>query len=450
MERRLFFVLRITLSALAVYLFISFFVSNECEYDKVNFNRLPSELMNINRETGESGLELEKHFERRHKTGEAGESRLEIEKHFEIRHKTTYGFDVGEYYKTDLVVENGMVDNLSPLLKSHYEVIYEAQRIHLNMFKTLIGSYKYAMLFNYAAFENKGDPAITVGELKLIKTLGIELILHCRTLKCTAHTLDYARNISRNYSASELVILMHGGGNLLSYEFEDDHRKLVLERFQKFEVILFPQSVWPKAGSAHQKEFQEVYASHPRLTFLYRDRPSYDFGKRNWPKARPFLMPDMAFQIGDVRRFLTPTHDVMWLARNDGESNKYKMPNGTKGYDVLVKDWWGWPTPKGATNLEDAVLMAVNGMLFLQRGRVVVTDRLHGHILSVLCGIPHVIIDPVNHKITSYMKSWTGGIEDIVVANSSEDALDKAIGLLKKLDEKIPKTLAFRNSIENP
>ena len=44
------------------------------------------------------------------------------------------------------------------------------------------------------------------------------------------------------------------------------------------------------------------------------------------------------------------------------------------------------------------------------RGRVVVTDRLHGHILSTLCGLPHVIIDPVNHKITSYMKSWTGGI----------------------------------------
>ena len=77
--------------------------------------------------------------------------------------------------------------------------------------------------------------------------------------------------------------------------------------------------------------------------------------------------------------------------------------------------------------------MAANGMLFLQRGRVVVTDRLHGHILSLLCGIPHVVIDPVNHKITSYMKSWTGGIENILVADSSEDALNKAIELIQKL-----------------
>ena len=448
MDRRVFTVLRIALFVLGVCLFVSFLVSNAREDDTLNIKRLSTELSNTVREAVGKELELEKHSERRQISSNGYEG-LE-KKHATRRQNTSYGFDVDDFYETDLVAENEKVDMLSPLLKSHYRVINEAQRIHINMFKTLIGSYKYAMLFNYAAFENKGDPAITVGELKLIKKLGIELILHCRTLKCNGHTLDYAKNISRNYSSSELVILMHGGGNLLSYEFEDGHRKLVLERFQKFEVILFPQSVWPKANSAHQERYQIVYASHPRLTFLYRDRPSYDFGKNNWPKARPFLMPDMAFQIGAVSRFLTPTHDIMWLSRSDGESNKYKMPKNTKGYDVLVKDWWGWPTPKGVTNLEDAILMAVNGMLFLQRGRVVVTDRLHGHILSVLCGIPHVIIDPVNHKITSYMKSWTGGIGNIVVANSSEDALDKAIVLLRGLEKKIPKTLAFRNSIENP
>ena len=76
-----------------------------------------------------------------------------------------------------------------------------------------------------------------------------------------------------------------------------------------------------------------------------------------------------------------------------------------------------------------------------------VPNLLYGHILSTLCGIPHVVIDPVNHKITSYMKSWTGGIENILVADSSEDALNKAIGLLQKLDDKLPRVAAFRNSI---
>ena len=346
----------------------------------------------------------------------------------------------------DLVSENILVDKLSPQLSTSEEVINEAQRIHSNMFSTLIGHYKFAMLFNFAAHENIGDPAITVGELILLQKLGIELIFLCETEKCKGRTLEQAKNISKRYSSTDLVILMQGGGNILSYKHEDVNRKPVLETFQEFEIIMFPQSIWPRADAEHKKLYQKVYSSHPRLTFLYRDRDSYNMGKELFPKARPLLMPDMAFQIGPVNRFLRPTHDIMWLKRTDSESPKYRIPNNTKGYDIKVQDWRSWKTPKGSSRFEDPFLIAANGMVFLQRGRVVVTDRLHGHILSTLCGIPHVVIDPVNNKTTSYMKSWTGGIENILVAESVEDALNKAIGLLQKLDDKLPLVASFRNS----
>ena len=346
----------------------------------------------------------------------------------------------------DLVATNMLVDKLSRQLSTNEEVIDEAQRIHTNMFSTLIGHYKYAMLFNFAAFENKGDPAITVGELILLQKLGIELVFHCETATCKGRAFENAQHISKSYNSTDLVILMHGGGNILSYKIEDVYRRPVLETFQEFEIILFPQSLWPHADHEHKKLYQKVYSSHPRLTFLYRDRDSYNMGKQLFPRARPLLMPDMAFQIGPVSRFLRPTHDIMWLQRADSESSKYSIPKNTRGYDLIVQDWLSWKTPKGSSKLEDPFLMTVNGMLFLQRGRVVVTDRLHGHILSTLCGIPHVVIDPVNHKITSYMKSWTGGIENILVADSPEDALNKAIGLLHKLDDKLPRVSAFRNS----
>ena len=362
---------------------------------------------------------------------------------------SSHVFDVNDFYTIDLLTNNRMVDKLSPLLKTHHEVIEEANRIHLNMFKRLIGSYKYAMLFNLAVHENKGDPAIGVGELKLLKKLGIELIFHCRESECHAQNLNYAKLLSSNYSSSELVILMHGGGNLLSYTNEDEYREIVLERFQNFHAVLFPQSVWPRASLDHQHKFQKIYASHPRLTFLYRDRPSFELGKQFWPNVQPYLMPDMAFEIGAVSRLIPPTHDILWLKRTDTERLTYRIPRNTQGYDVLVQDWRNWRTQKGTSDIEDVVVRAANGMLFLQRGRVVITDRLHGHILSLLCGIPHVVIDPENHKITSYMKSWTGAVENIDVANSSEDALFRAIALLKKLDLKIPKTVSFKKSIEN-
>ena len=361
----------------------------------------------------------------------------------------SHAFDAKKFYKVDLVTNNDMVDTLSPSLRSHLEVIEEAQRIHLNMFKTLLGSYKYAMLFNLAVRENKGDPAIAVGELKMIQKLGLELIFSCREMQCLAQNLNYAKKLSNNYSSSDLVILMHGGGYLLSYTNEDEYRKAVLELFKNFHAVLFPQSVWPRTSLEHQLKFQEVYASHPRLTILYRDRPSYELGKTFIPNAKPYLMPDMAFEIGAVSRLISPTHDIMWLRRTDTERLGYNISKNAQGFDVLVQDWLSWSRQKRSSTVEDVVIRTASRMLYLQRGRVVITETLYGHILSTLCGIPHVVIDHSNHTITSYMKSWTGAVENIVVANSSEDALHMAIELLQKLDLRVPKALTFNNSIEN-
>ena len=347
-----------------------------------------------------------------------------------------------DYFKRDFIADNNLVDKLSPLLKTNIEVINEAQRIQIMMFKKLIGNFKYVMLFNFAAFENKGDPAITVGELQLIRKLGLELVFHCATPRCNEKTVEYAQTLGKKYSTNEMVILMHGGGNLLSYITEDFNRKLVLEKFPDFEVILFPQSIWHNASKEQTMLFQNVYSKHKHLTFLYRDRNSYNLGKKLFLHVKCYLMPDMAFHIGTTQRFIAPTHDILWLRRSDRESTMYEIPASRQNYDVIVDDWLQWKTPRGNSQLEDPILIAANGMMFLQRGRVVITDRLHGHILCVLCCIPHVIIDPVNKKISSYMQSWTGGIENILAAHSSEDALNKAIQLLRKLDDKIPKALA--------
>jgi pyruvyl transferase EpsO len=43
----------------------------------------------------------------------------------------------------------------------------------------------------------------------------------------------------------------------------------------------------------------------------------------------------------------------------------------------------------------------------LARGRAVVTERLHAHVLCVLMGIPHVVLDNTYGKIRSFYETWT-------------------------------------------
>jgi len=47
------------------------------------------------------------------------------------------------------------------------------------------------------------------------------------------------------------------------------------------------------------------------------------------------------------------------------------------------------------------------GVYQFKQHKLVITNRLHGHILCVLMGIPHVVIPNSYHKITSFYETWT-------------------------------------------
>ncbi|XP_053400787.1 uncharacterized protein LOC123562719 isoform X2 [Mercenaria mercenaria] len=321
-------------------------------------------------------------------------------------------FSINDFFSVDLVENPEEANKLSPLLTTRPGVIEEAQRIHKNTFKSLLGKYKYAMLFNYSPSENKGDSAIVVGEVILLHKLNISVVFACK-FGCTKQRLDKARAIGKNYTDNELVILFHGGGNVIGWPVADHWRSDLIPRFMRFNIIRFPQSILYIKPQSHIEFCKKLYATHPRLTFIWRDKTSYILGKELFPKVRSLLSPDMAYQIGLVPRFMQPIYDILWIKRGDKESPVYETPQAPIGLSMHVSDWINWKTPRGTSPMEDTFLMTTNGMMFLQRGRIVITDRLHGHILSTLLAIPHVYIDNNQRKISNYHNTWTAGYEKI-------------------------------------
>ena len=67
----------------------------------------------------------------------------------------------------------------------------------------------------------------------------------------------------------------------------------------------------------------------------------------------------------------------------------------------------------------------------LSAARVVVTDRLHGHILSMLLGKPHVILDNSYGKLSSFHEKWTTGVDGVHFARTTDEALELAMELAK-------------------
>ena len=86
--------------------------------------------------------------------------------------------------------------------------------------------------------------------------------------------------------------------------------------------------------------------------------------------------------------------------------------------------WRGGQVAAGDVTWRLQVRRAMNAMQYglqlLQRGRVLVTDRLHGHILSTLLGVPHVLLDNQDQKLSSFHNTWTRGLRLARVADTPQ------------------------------
>ena len=72
------------------------------------------------------------------------------------------------------------------------------------------------------------------------------------------------------------------------------------------------------------------------------------------------------------------------------------------------------------------------GCRLLARGRVVITDRLHAHILCLALGIPHVVLDNTYGKVRDFFKAWTAPASLATWADTVSDAMAAAKALLQE------------------
>ena len=63
------------------------------------------------------------------------------------------------------------------------------------------------------------------------------------------------------------------------------------------------------------------------------------------------------------------------------------------------------------------------GLAELAEGKIVISDRLHGHILATLMQIPNILIDNSYGKLSSFYDTWMRDVTGVRFAVSSREAL---------------------------
>jgi pyruvyl transferase EpsO len=261
---------------------------------------------------------------------------------------------------------------------------------------------------------NVGDSAIFLGELAWLEAIGAPL----PTYVCDTDT----------YSESDLrqhvphgTILIHGGGNLGDlWARHQALRERVVSDFPGHRIIQLPQTIHFRSAPALETT-AALFSRHRNLTIVARDRVSFDIASAGL-RCHALVAPDSAFALGDIPRPATPSQDVVWLMRTDKESSSLPVSDAVHSVDWLRDDAtllirlerWLRARQTGVRlrnrlRRRLARERVTRGCVTLSQGRIVVSDRLHAHILCLLMGIPHVLVDNNYGKIRSFVDAWTQG-----------------------------------------
>jgi pyruvyl transferase EpsO len=294
-------------------------------------------------------------------------------------------------------------------------------------------------VLDFPNYANVGDSAIWLGGLACLRAIGARVV----------YTADLA-----TYSPARLaarlargVILLSGGGNFGDlWPHHQRFRERVVADFPDRTIIQLPQSLHFRSVEAVARA-RETLDRHPDLTLLVRDARSLELARAAF-RAPSLLCPDLAFALGTLPRASLGVVGIVWLSRTDAES----ATPARAAADVEVVDW----VERTASPLSACHRLAARhpglgrslqpilsltrarlaqsrldrGRAILSRGRVVITDRLHGHVLSLLLGIPHVLLDDRNGKLRAFHDTWTRASGLATWADSAEAALETARALI--------------------
>jgi exopolysaccharide biosynthesis predicted pyruvyltransferase EpsI len=310
------------------------------------------------------------------------------------------------------------------------------------------------VLLDYPSHRNIGDHLIWLGQIAYLS----------RREDISVHYLSDRFGYSHGALARALpadgVVLLSGGGNFGDiYPQVQRAREAVIEHFPAHRFIQLPQTVSFR-GSESARPTAATLGRHPDFTLLARDRVSLEFAEAELP-CKSELCVDAAFMLGPRPRVSPDPELILWLARRDGESAN--APSRLPA-DLEVADWtdldhdqraWTnayrrsrvWATglaelqargvPLGSLGVRlthafdrTSWTHANAGFRWMSRGRALVTDRLHGHIMALLLGVPHVLLDNAHSKVKNFYETWTHTATGVHWADTPEQALTVARSLV--------------------
>lgn len=233
---------------------------------------------------------------------------------------------------------------------------------------------------------------------------------------------------------SDIILFQSGYCTKETHRDHPMHLKIV-GNFPNNRIVVLPQTVNFKDQNEYKKT-ANLYNAHKRMLFLARDRISYNSATQMFSNVRVELYPDIVTSLIGKYQWDDKRNGVLLCLRNDLE--QLYSPNQTQRIREAFIEKQCDITDTSVDISNHELLKNLEKYLFQKFHQfasyeVVITDRYHGTIFSLLTNTPVIVLATVDHKVVTGL-DWFKDVYDkqaVQMANS----IDEAIEMAKKIIE---------------
>jgi len=282
-----------------------------------------------------------------------------------------------------------------------------------------------------ADYGNLGDVAITYAQTEYLQRKYPDANIIDFPISKTFTNMKSLKKIIKD---RDIITIVGGGNTGDMYDDIEYSRQFIIKEFPNNQIISFPQTIDfsdTDYGRKAVKKAQKVYSNHSNLTLSAREEKSYQTYEKYFPDNKIVKVPDIVLSLKKKETGIE-REGVMFCLRSDNEKNIDKrledrlISSVEKKHTITFRD-----THIGEKNMsvDEREKELKNIWNQFKSSRLVVTDRLHGMIFSVITGTPCLAIDNHNGKVSGVYNAWLKDLPYLKIIDKNEE-VDKEVAYM--------------------
>lgn len=242
--------------------------------------------------------------------------------------------------------------------------------------------------------------------------------------------------LKEQYNENDIIVFQSGYATTDLGGYADDMHCAVIEALPNAYYLMMPQTIL-FVNKERRDRTSRIYNSAQRMLFLARDSVSFHMAEEMFPDIEVKVYPDIVTTLIGSKKFENNRDNILFCCRDDSE--KYYsddeisklMQKCSSIANVEITDTTKYISEKDIVSKPAEYIESE--IEKYSHYKLVITDRYHGTIFSLVAGTPVIIIKSTDHKVTTGA-DWFKGIYDeyVYLAEDLDDAYEIAKGLYKK------------------